>query len=145
MSQIINYQQCPCCGSTAIQLALNAKDFTVSHKFFEVWHCNNCTLRFTQNVPSVDEILPYYQSDSYVSHSDTNEGLINRLYHFIRSYTLKTKLKLVQQATGLAVGKLLDIGAGTGYFSRTMKVANWDVTALEPDATARRIAIEKEW
>ncbi len=144
MGATINYQQCPCCNSTAIQLVLTAKDFTVSHQLFEVWHCNNCTLRFTQNVPPVNEIGPYYQSENYVSHSDTNEGLINRLYHFIRNYTLKTKLKLVQQATDLATGKLLDVGAGTGYFSRTMKAANWEVTALEPDATARRTAMEKD-
>lgn len=37
----------------------------------------------------------------------------------------------------------MDVGAGTGAFSKTMKNAGWLVTALEPDETARQNALEK--
>ncbi len=143
MALEINYQQCPCCGIATITKALSAKDYTVSSKVFDIWHCSNCTLRFTQHVPSINDIGPYYQSTAYVSHSDTNEGFINRVYHMVRNYTLQGKKRLVQKATGLQTGSLLDVGAGTGYFSQTMKQSGWNITALEPDDTARKVALDK--
>jgi len=39
---------------------------------------------------------------------------------------------------------LLDVGAGTGAFASTMQKNGWNVTALEPDATARANA-EKDF
>jgi hypothetical protein len=40
------------------------------------------------------------QSDAYVSHSDTKQGLVNRLYHSVRNYTLKSKRRLVEKESG---------------------------------------------
>lgn len=137
---MIHYSNCPACHSTSIHTQLRAKDHTVSQKEFEVWHCDSCTLRFTQDVPEQEAIGAYYQSDNYISHSDTKKGLVNRLYHIVRDHTLKTKQKLVQQQTGLTKGKLLDIGCGTGAFLNTMQKAGWQITGLEPDATAREKA-----
>ena len=143
MASIINYQQCPCCGSTNIVHQLKAKDYTVSNKLFDIWHCNDCTLRFTQDVPDAANIGPYYQSTSYVSHSDTQVGLINKLYHRVRKITLQNKKNLINNASKINGGTLLDVGAGTGAFANTMKEAGWKVTGLEPDATARQVAINK--
>jgi len=143
MASIITYQQCPCCGSTHITPQLKAIDYTVSKDFFEIWHCNNCTLRFTQYVPDAENISPFYQSTSYVSHSDTQDGFINKLYHRVRNFTLKQKRKLIIDATQTTNGKLLDVGAGTGAFSNEMKEAGWQVTGLEPDTTARQVALNK--
>lgn len=139
---MIHYQQCPVCGSSAIQLALEAKDYTVSHQVFAVWHCKECTARFTQDVPEAAAIGPYYQSDDYISHSDTREGLVNRLYHRIRSITLGSKRSLITGVTGKAKGSLLDVGCGTGAFLHTMRTAGWTVTGLEPDKGAREKADE---
>jgi len=139
----IKYAVCPACKSNAIKQALAAKDYTVSKELFPIWECSNCTLRFTQDVPNAETIGPYYQSSAYVSHSDTKEGLINKLYHFVREITLKSKRNLVEQYTGLQKGSLLDIGAGTGAFSNTMKEASWNVTGLEPDGNARQVALNK--
>jgi 2-polyprenyl-3-methyl-5-hydroxy-6-metoxy-1,4-benzoquinol methylase len=77
-----------------------------------------------------------------VSHSDTQEGFIHRCYHLVRNYTLQIKRKLVQQTTGKKTGDLLDVGAGTGAFSKIMKDAGWVVTGLEPDETARKNAFD---
>lgn len=143
MAERIHYSSCPACGSSTIQEALKAKDHTVSNEIFAIWECGNCTLRFTQDVPNAATIGPYYQSSAYVSHSDTKEGLVNRLYHFVRGITLKSKRNIIQQHTELAKGSLLDIGAGTGAFAYTMQQGNWQVTGLEPDATARQVAKSK--
>lgn len=139
MAEIISYTACPNCGSNKIAAVINCKDYTVSQKTFAVWQCSSCQLRFTQDVPNQAAIAPYYQSDAYISHSDTNQGLINKLYKMARSRTLKTKLKTVQKNTGKITGKILDIGAGTGAFLNTMTTADWQATGLEPDAGARKI------
>ena len=116
---------------------LQVKDYTVSKEIFGVWHCSNCTARFTHNVPVAAEIGKYYRAEAYVSHTDTKKGLINRLYHTVRNYTLQTKRALVQKTTGLQKGSLLDVGAGTGAFAAIMQNKGWAVTGLEPDDTAR--------
>ncbi len=143
METIIHYTSCPACKSTSIKEVLTAKDYTVSNETFVLWECDTCSFRFTQNVPNAAAIAPYYQSDAYVSHSDTQEGLVNRLYHVVRRYTLKGKCSLIKQYTGLQRGSLLDIGAGTGAFSHTMQLAGWEITALEPDENAKKIALNK--
>jgi 2-polyprenyl-3-methyl-5-hydroxy-6-metoxy-1,4-benzoquinol methylase len=143
MASIITYRQCPSCGSTLIDPQLKAKDYTVSEDLFEVWKCSDCTLSFTQNVPDADNIGPFYQSTSYVSHSDTQDGFINKLYHRVRNITLQQKRKLIIDATKTIGGNLLDVGAGTGAFANNMQEAGWQVTGLEPDTTARQVALNK--
>lgn len=143
MSSIIHYSNCPVCGSSQIHQVLIAKDYTVSQQNFEVWHCDACSARFTQNVPDAENIGAFYQSENYVSHSDTQKGFINQLYHFVRNYTLQSKRRLIQQSTHLSKGDLLDIGAGTGAFAATMQLAGWNVIGLEPDESARNNALQK--
>ena len=140
---LINYKHCPFCNSEAIYPVVAAKDYTVSHASFKIWHCGYCTNRFTQSVPDLVHIGPYYQSAEYISHSDTAKGFINRLYHGVRSYTLGTKRRLIERVSGMGQGRLLDIGAGTGAFVTTMLQAGWKVTGLEPDSIARENAKTK--
>lgn len=141
MASKINYGHCLCCGSAAVNKVFECKDYTVSNELFEIWKCNTCTFRFTQDVPNETGIGVYYQSTEYVSHSDTKKGLINRLYHYVRSFTLTTKLNLIKEVTRLKHGVLLDVGAGTGAFAFIMQQAGWNVTGLEPDETARANAL----
>lgn len=136
----IHYQFCPACNSNQIQPVLAATDHTVSGTAFEIWECANCTLRFTQDVPDATAIAPYYQSENYISHSDTNKGLVNYAYHLVRRFTLKNKRKLIGRLTGKSRGHVLDIGAGTGAFLNEMKDHGWQVTGIEPDPGARSVA-----
>ena len=142
MSSTINYSNCPFCNSKDFHQTLSVKDYTVSEENFNVMHCNNCTSRFTQNIASENEIGKYYQSENYISHSDTKKDFISKIYHAVRNFTLKSKRKLVVNTTQLNNGSLLDIGAGTGAFVSTMIQAGWNVTGLEPDENARAKAKE---
>jgi 2-polyprenyl-3-methyl-5-hydroxy-6-metoxy-1,4-benzoquinol methylase len=139
---MIVYTSCPNCGDKNIFKVLSAKDYTVSGEEFEIWECRNCTQRFTQNVPEEKEIGKYYQSENYISHSDTSKGLINNLYHKVRKRTIIQKRKLIENATGKKRGNILDVGAGTGAFLNEMKTANWNCDGIEPDKTAREKAAE---
>ena len=139
---MIHYTTCSICLSQNIAPQLTAKDYTVSQKEFAIWHCNNCTARFTQDVPAQNEIGAYYQSDNYISHSDTKKGFINSLYHLVRNRTLSKKKQLLINEVGMIKGEMLDIGCGIGAFLNTMKTAGWGITGLEPDETARKKAQE---
>jgi 2-polyprenyl-3-methyl-5-hydroxy-6-metoxy-1,4-benzoquinol methylase len=139
---IVNYSQCPICKSDHINLSNACIDHTVSKKTFSIWFCNVCTLKFTQDAPSQNEIGKYYASDNYISHSDTNKGFINRIYHLVRKKTLVSKGRLVGQHTKMQSGNILDIGCGTGAFLNEMKTNGWTITGLEPDVVARNKAKE---
>lgn len=99
-------------------------------------------MRFTQNIPNQNAIGRYYQSENYISHTDTNKGIVNRLYQVVRKHTLKTKRRTVVAFTKVRTGSLLDIGAGTGAFASYMQQTGWKVSGLEPDSEARQKAYE---
>jgi len=143
MASTIHYNTCPICASSSIGKLYVAKDYTVSGELFEVWRCNSCSVGFTQDVPDASTIGPYYAAESYVSHTDSSKGFINSVYHKVRSYALLTKKNLVTTLVGKKTGAILDIGAGTGAFAHTMLTAGWQVTGLEPDATAAKQALLK--
>ena len=137
---MISYTQCPVCRSVDFHDFISAKDHTVSGESFLIMKCNGCTLMFTQDIPSAENIGCYYASENYVSHSDTQEGVINKLYHIIRKKTLNGKRRLLQKETGISSGKIADIGCGTGAFLNTMQQAGWNITGVEPDELARKKA-----
>jgi len=138
MSERIHYTECPVCHSRSITKILSAKDYTVSNETFDIAECSACTLRFTQDVPGPDEIGPYYKSEHYISHTNTNKGFINRMYQWVRLRTLRRKRKLIEKATGVRKGILLDIGSGIGAFVHEMATHHWQVMGLEPDAEAKK-------
>jgi 2-polyprenyl-3-methyl-5-hydroxy-6-metoxy-1,4-benzoquinol methylase len=142
MNNRVHYSHCPICSSTAINPLLTVKDYTVSHEEFVIWQCGECSLRFTQDVPDADSIGPYYQSEDYISHTNTNKGLVNQLYQRVRKLTLEQKAKLIQEVTGLQTGSLLDVGCGIGAFVHTMQEKGWQATGLEPDANTRHLSKE---
>ena len=136
-SGLVHYTACPACHSSSIRQVLTCKDYTVSGELFDVWECKSCSLRFTQDVPTEEKIGPFYQADEYISHSNTNKGLINRLYQWVRNYTIAKKVELIKKQSCKATGSLLDVGCGTGEFLAGMKSAGWNVQGLEPDEGAR--------
>lgn len=140
MSNTIHYTNCPVCAGKNIHDVFLVKDYTVSGQEFMLTECKACLARFTQDVSDASAIGTYYESDDYISHTDTSKGLINRLYQMVRKRTIQQKRKLIGRITGLQQGTLLDVGSGTGVFAAEMKRNGWMVTGLEPDYAARQIA-----
>ncbi len=134
---MITYTCCPVCKNNQIEEIFSAKDYTVSGESFSIVKCKSCAVLFTQNVAEQNEIGRYYASENYISHSDTQVGLVNQLYHSIRKKTLQNKKNLIKNETGKSHGNLLDIGCGTGAFLNIIKTNGWTTTGLEPDETAR--------
>lgn len=132
---------CPICDSADLSKAITSFDHTVSKQHFDISRCNACGFHFTNPQPEPAELGKYYESDDYISHSDSEAGLVNKIYKRVRKITLKRKLNLVNRLS--AKGKLLDVGCGTGYFLDSCKTDGWDTTGIEPGKQAREYAISK--
>ncbi len=133
---------CPICNHSNSVLVIESQDFSLTQESFSIYHCTNCSLRYTSPVPNKTEISKYYKFIEYISHTDVKEGWMNRLYHYVRNKTLAQKTKWVQSLFTGHKGHLLDIGAGTGAFAHAMHEKGWKVTGLEPDAETRSKAFE---
>ena len=77
-------KECPACSHQEFRHILNAKDYTVSQLSFQIVECKSCHLRFTNPRPKAEEAGPYYKSENYISHSNTEKGFINQLYQRVR-------------------------------------------------------------
>ncbi len=134
------YTNCPVCEATTFHSFLTCKDNTGSDQTFNIVKCANCNFAFTNPVPLESEVGRYYESDNYISHSNTSKGLINVLYQKVRNYTLDKKVDLLKS---LSNGRdVLDIGCGTGEFLGRSKQHGYNVQGIEPSESAKRQAIE---
>ena len=140
---VITHDKCPLCKSSAIKKRFACVDEFATGEQFDIFECTACGLAFTQNVPDEKEIDRYYESPAYISHSNTSKGLVNRVYHIVRRIMLQKKARKVEKLTGLKNGRLLDYGAGTGYFARLMEKRGWSVTAIEKNGKARELALKE--
>ena len=136
------FSPCPICNKEDIASLLHAKDYSLTGEDFQIIQCANCTLEYTDPAPNKEAIAPYYNFPSYISHTDTKEGLVNKMYHKVRNHTLTQKTNWVQSLFTGHKGHLLEVGAGTGAFANSMSKKGWKVTALEPDAASRQKALE---
>ena len=114
------------------------KDHLVTGEEFQISEYENGILR-TEPVPS--DLGKYYESDNYISHSDSKSGLQDKVYQLVKSHMLSKKAKWVRRY--FKQGDILDFGAGTGEFLNKMKKFLWNVDGVEPNKTARDLAILK--
>lgn len=128
--------QCPVCAGAEFKSFLTCKDYTVSQKEFEIVQCKSCDFVFTDPRPENKDLGQYYKSDSYISHSDSSAGLVNKLYKIARSFTLRSKYNLVKEYA-LRKG-LLDVGCGTGAFLNYCAQKDLAVDGVEPDDDTRK-------
>lgn len=136
---MVHLDVCPLCSGRIVP-AFTCTDFFVTREKFDLSKCTECGFIFTQDHPSESEAGKYYESDEYISHSDTSKGIINKVYRLARDLMLKRKRSLVKKVTGLSKGSLLDIGCGTGHFANEMKQSGWQVKGIEISEKARAFA-----
>lgn len=127
-------------NTRTIHLAL--KDYSVSKEEFELKINEEFGFLETIPQPSKDDLPRYYESEDYISHTDTKRNLFEKVYHLVRSIALKRKLKLINTLSKDSK-TLLDVGCGTGDFLLTAKQNGWNVKGIEPNPQAREIANSK--
>ena len=137
---MIAHTICPLCSSAKTILYLRCSDHLLSRDVFDLCKCSDCGFVFTGEYPDEQSIGRYYRSDDYISHDDEAKGFLNRIYQIARHVMLRRKVRMVEKATGITKGRILDIGCGTGHFAAAMEQNGWYVTGIEPNIKARNFA-----
>ena len=125
-----------------LSLYLTTRDHLVSGESFDLMYDPEMEMLCTTPVPSNEDMPKYYESEDYISHTDSGKGLMAYLYQRVKSYALKKKVKLITRQNRGA-GSLLDIGAGTGAFLEAASRKGWKVKGVEPSDKARKFAAER--
>ena len=119
---------------------INCKDYTVSGETYEVMFNPEYDMMVTSPVPV--DLENYYQSEDYISHTDSKKSILDKVYQSVKNITLKRKLSLINSFKTEAKN-ILDVGAGTGDFLKICVSNNWNVLGVEPNSNAQNIAKEK--
>jgi len=132
MSEREKLNNCILCGSADISIAFDSKDFMITGEDFSVCVCNACQFHFTNPRPNELDLSRYYEPDKYLSHSSQKFSLVEWLYSLAKKYTLKWKLKKINQhRAGTSNTNLLDIGCGNGDFLEYAERNKLKVTGVE--------------
>ena len=118
------------------------KDHTVSGENFELVYDEEKDMLVTFPKPEKDQLPSYYQSEDYISHTDSSKSFVDKVYQVVKKYMLQRKLKWIEKKLP-AKGRILDFGAGTGDFLLEAKRSGWKVNGVEPNEQARKLALEK--
>jgi 2-polyprenyl-3-methyl-5-hydroxy-6-metoxy-1,4-benzoquinol methylase len=121
---------------------LKVKDHSVSGEEFELIKNTEFGFLETTPQPSSDKLPEYYKSEDYISHTDSKRNLFEKVYHLVRTISLKKKLNLINSFSS-EEKNLLDVGCGTGDFLQIALDNNWNVSGIEPNDQARKIANKK--
>lgn len=117
---------------------LKVIDYSVSKEEFDLLHNEELDMLITHPQPSLEKLPSYYESVDYISHTDGNKSLFEKMYQFVKGIALKNKLKLINSQS--AKGRILDIGAGVGDFLSVCKNDGWETVGIEPSEKAKTIA-----
>ena len=93
--------------------------------------------------PKNEELPRYYQSKSYISHSNKANNIVDRVYKISRSFTLKWKYSLIQNHSLKPPSSVLDFGCGTGDFLQFCNSKHLHIEGVEPSSVARSEATRK--
>lgn len=121
---------------------LKVKDYSVSGEEFQLIHNKTYGFLETSPQPEAKRLSDYYKTEDYISHTDSKRNLFEKVYHLVRSISLKKKLKLINSFQSLEKN-LLDVGCGTGDFLQVAQQNNWNISGIEPNEQARQIANQK--
>lgn len=127
--------RCPVCDGSQFTHYLTCRDHTKSGEDFNIQQCKSCSFLFTNPSPDAASIGRYYQSESYISHTRNSKTLVDKIYLFVRRFSVRWKMKLIAKAH--PKGTLLDYGCGTGEFLNEALQQGWQCSGVEPSANAR--------
>lgn len=121
---------------------LRCKDFTVSGEIFELEINEKLDMLITYPKPNKDDLANYYESEDYISHTDSKKSIMDKMYQIVKNYSIHQKIKLINSFDSGA-RKILDIGCGTGDFLVACKTDGWSIFGVEPSAKARDLTLQK--
>ena len=120
---------------------LKTRDHSVTGEEFELAYNSEFDMLITKPQPT--DLEKYYQSAAYISHTDSNKTLLDKIYQIVKKISLFLKVRLIGNYAQ-DDKSLLDVGAGTGDFLLAASQKGWTIAGVEPNWSARGKASEKE-
>lgn len=124
-----------------MEIYINCKDHTVSKETFNLRYDPRAEMLITEPIPH--DLEKYYESEDYISHTDSNKSLLDKIYQAVKLLNIRFKLNLIHSYTG-PNKKLLDVGAGTGDFLVAAQKKGWAILGVEPNKSALEKAKAKK-
>jgi len=121
---------------------LTCKDHTVSRETFDLLLDEKSELLITSPRPAANELMKYYESDDYISHTDSKKSILDKVYQLVKNHTINRKIDLINSLKK-SDKTILDIGCGTGDFLYACEKNNWKIKGIEPSGKARNLASDK--
>lgn len=161
---------CPACGSSGSVLYAQQPDRQIPRAGrWDVARCPQCALWWIAPIPSPEEVAAFYDHYHTHTGDGARPSafqgimtavalrrrlfrrpLVQRVLAYVSRRPRSLPSRVVQYFTlGLPIvphsqtaplGRLLDVGAGNGWFLRMMADLGWDVAGCEPDPNAARLA-----
>lgn len=132
---MLEVEKCPICGDARKEKIVKAPYFRGKKEEFQIVECQNCALRYTSPRPEDGELGAYYEEENYISHTDSKESLMDKIYAKVKAVSAQKKLGLIESYA--SKGSLFDFGAGTGYFAKAAADRGWSAGGFEPSEKAR--------
>ncbi|MCC5918686.1 MAG: class I SAM-dependent methyltransferase [Cryomorphaceae bacterium] len=126
---------CPICNSDKHTLHIRPYHWRKTKKEFSVVQCENCNTLYTLDAPSEENIAPYYDSETYISHTDAKKSMFDKVYGVVKQYMLGQKWKWMKPF--VPRGTLIDYGAGSGAFVDFLHKIKRDAKGYELSEAAR--------
>ncbi len=121
---------------------MQCMDHSVSRETFSLFKDAERDLLVTLPQPSEENLPDYYQSEDYISHTDSKRNLLEIAYQLVKQFSLKRKVKLITRVNQ-GLGRILDVGCGTGDFLQVCEQTGWSIAGIEPNEKARQLASTK--
>ena len=114
---------CPYCGSCGNFY------FRIFSKIYG--RCFGCDLIYKESQDSYDKVLAHYREGYFYRYSAGQvKGSRNRLFHHILDFFEERK----------AIGRLLDVGTGCGFFLIPAQKRGWEAKGVEPSLQSVEVA-----
>lgn len=117
-------------------------DHTITKEEFELHFYKKYEILETKPKSCIEELDKYYESEDYISHTDSKRSVFEKIYQVVKKYAINKKVSLIT-SLHKGTGNLLDIGAGTGDFLFHAKKNSWKISGVEPNDNARKLAASK--
>jgi len=119
---------------------MKLKDYFLTKEPFSL--VRNSQFGYLETFPQpLDNLDDYYKSEEYISHTDGQKNLFEKVYQFFKYFNIRYKFSLLDSPKKGT--KILDYGCGVGDFLAFAKKQKLEVLGIEPNENAREIAQHK--
>jgi SAM-dependent methyltransferase len=138
---VSNDSRCPICDQPLRASHVRGRDHLITGDGpFTVVECAACQYGLTEPQLSEEALAPYYPSEYYdfqgYSGRQSQNPLLGLLERF-RTWSARRRYERTPYLLdGVAPGRMLDVGCGSGDLLEHFAKRGWEVDGIEPDASA---------